>query len=506
VNIHRSDAQLRLPNEPRCEKHNLMKCFLCTPKVAAKPAPVAAVPVPATLTLKQPPVKISAPAVVPIQQAASVEPMKARDIIRHTLDRRYAQGEIIEVRGLVPQPNGENVIHSGVYTDRDAILRDVKWLMQTTPVSAIYTNLQRIKNEAESAVTNTMGTGRNCASASDIERYDRLLIDVDTARPKGFEKSSSTDEEKARAFDVITKAKNYMESLGLAGDLYDSGNGYHNVYALDLPATKEHKLLIKAVLASLAAQFDTQGAHIDTSVFDMPRVCKLIGSYARKGENTTERGGGVCAHGRKRAFCKECGGSQICEHGRRRYGCVECGGPSICEHRRRRSQCKECGSGLQICKHRKRRSVCVECGGSQICEHKRLHSTCKECRGSEICEHGRRRTHCKECGTYLRFLANGFTKEQIQTMARVTVCEYPGCSNAAGDRGLDADHAHGQPCERDHHRNHKGRACPKCYRGSVCRSHNTRLGVLETRLVQANDDDIEYMTRRPFWPRISVAA
>jgi hypothetical protein len=165
----------------------------------------------------------------------------------------------------------------------------VKELTETKKATAIYTNLQRIKNEAESAVTNTMGTGRNCTSASDIARYTRLLIDVDTARPEGFEKSSSTDEEKAQALGVISEAKNYMESLGLAGDLYDSGNGYHNVYALDLPATEENKLLIKAVLTSLASQFDTGGAHIDTSVFDMPRVCKLVGSYARKGENTKER-------------------------------------------------------------------------------------------------------------------------------------------------------------------------------------------------------------------------
>jgi hypothetical protein len=266
-----------------------MRCYLCAPKVTAKPAPVAAVPVPVTLTLRQPPAKpVPAPTVAPIQQEAPIKPLKAGDIIRHFLNQRYAQGEIIEVRARVPENDGE-AIYSGVYTDHNAILRDVKDLTETKKATAIYTNLQTIKSEAECAVANTMGTGRNCTSASDIARYTRLLIDVDTARPEGFEKSSSTDEEKARAFDVITKAKNYMESLGLAGDLYDSGNGYHNVYALDLPATEENKLLIKAVLTSLGSQFDTGGAHIDTSVFDMPRVCKLIGSYARKGENTTER-------------------------------------------------------------------------------------------------------------------------------------------------------------------------------------------------------------------------
>ena len=267
-----------------------MRCLLCKSKVAAKPAPVAVVtPAPSILTLKQPPTApVSAPITAPVQQEAPTKPMKAGDIIRHFLNRRYAQGEIIEVRARVPENDGE-AIYSGVYTDHNAILRDAKDLTETKKATAIYTNLQRIKSEAECAVTNTMGTGRNCTSASDIARYTRLLIDVDTARPEGFEKSSSTDEEKARAFDVITKAKNYMESLWLAGDLYDSGNGYHNVYALDLPATEENKLLIKAVLTSLGSLFDTGGAHIDTSVFDMPRVCKLIGSYARKGENTTER-------------------------------------------------------------------------------------------------------------------------------------------------------------------------------------------------------------------------
>ena len=54
-----------------------------------------------------------------------------------------------------------------------------------------------------------------------------------------------------------------------------------------------------------------------------------------------------CPHGRKRYFCKECGGGGICEHGRRRSQCKDCGGASICEHGRRRSGCKECGGSRQ---------------------------------------------------------------------------------------------------------------------------------------------------------------
>ena len=68
-----------------------------------------------------------------------------------------------------------------------------------------------------------------------------------------------------------------------------------------------------------------------------------------------------------------------CEHGRRRYYCKDCGGAGICEHGRVRARCKECG-------------------GSGLCEHGKLRSVCKDCGGSQICEHGRRRSQCKECG------------------------------------------------------------------------------------------------------------
>ena len=49
-----------------------------------------------------------------------------------------------------------------------------------------------------------------------------------------------------------------------------------------------------------------------------------------------------CPHGKRRAQCKECGGSQICEHRKQRSRCKECGGSSICEHRKLRYQCSIC--------------------------------------------------------------------------------------------------------------------------------------------------------------------
>jgi hypothetical protein len=63
VNIHHSNAQVRLPNEPRCLKHNLMKCYLCMPK----PAEPAAVVEPAPALI------VAEPAVTPVTPAITNE-------------------------------------------------------------------------------------------------------------------------------------------------------------------------------------------------------------------------------------------------------------------------------------------------------------------------------------------------------------------------------------------------------------------------------------------------
>ena len=55
----------------------------------------------------------------------------------------------------------------------------------------------------------------------------------------------------------------------------------------------------------------------------------------------------VCAHGRRKSRCKDCGGSRLCEHGRVKNQCKQCGGPGICEHGRQKI-CKDCG-GRGIC-------------------------------------------------------------------------------------------------------------------------------------------------------------
>ena len=87
-----------------------------------------------------------------------------------------------------------------------------------------------------------------------------------------------------------------------------------------------------------------------------------------------------------------------CEHNRKKAHCRECGGSQICEHKKYKVQCKECG-GSQICKHNKVISGCKDCNGSSFCDHEIQRSRCKKCKGGGVCSHNKRRTDCKECSS-----------------------------------------------------------------------------------------------------------
>jgi hypothetical protein len=69
--------------------------------------------------------------------------------------------------------------------------------------------------------------------------------------------------------------------------LIDSGNGYYLLYRIDLPA--DDGGLVKRVLLALAQRFDTDAVKIDPAVFNPARICKVPGTWARKGDNTPER-------------------------------------------------------------------------------------------------------------------------------------------------------------------------------------------------------------------------
>ncbi|MDM4014887.1 DNA-primase RepB domain-containing protein [Roseiconus lacunae] len=145
---------------------------------------------------------------------------------------------------------------------------------------AIYYGL----NPLRKPVTNELACGKQ-PKDDDVCQRRWLLVDIDPIRPAD---TASTAAEKKAAWSVL---KNVIQWLGEnewpAPVLIDSGNGYHALYRVDLPAQDDG--LVQRVLHSLAGIFDTKDAKIDTTVYNASRISRLPGILNRKGETTDQR-------------------------------------------------------------------------------------------------------------------------------------------------------------------------------------------------------------------------
>ncbi len=140
--------------------------------------------------------------------------------------------------------------------------------------------LARSVNRIQPATKKGAGT-----SDKDISRRLWILIDGDPLRPSGI---SSTDEEHFLALELMKAVRSHLRELGWSEPiLADSGNGWHLLYPIDLPA--DDGGLVKRVLEALALLFDTATVKVDTTVHNAARITKLYGTFVRKGDSTAER-------------------------------------------------------------------------------------------------------------------------------------------------------------------------------------------------------------------------
>jgi len=131
---------------------------------------------------------------------------------------------------------------------------------------------------------------RKCAKKADIIARRWLLLDVDPAKPERHKDDSATDEEKQAAFLVAQAAVEYLDSCGWpVPALVDSGNGWHVLYRVDLPASDHSQALVRAVLKALSERFSGPRGVIDRAVHNAGRIAKLPGTWARKGVASDER-------------------------------------------------------------------------------------------------------------------------------------------------------------------------------------------------------------------------
>ncbi|MEX2224913.1 MAG: hypothetical protein WEB52_00535 [Dehalococcoidia bacterium] len=104
---------------------------------------------------------------------------------------------------------------------------------------------------------------------SDVVRREFLFIDVDPTRASGI---SSTAEERDSAQALLREVVAFLTGAGWPEPVICmSGNGFYALYRVDLPNDSAAMSLVKAVLESLAERFNTDAAHVDTSVFNAAR-------------------------------------------------------------------------------------------------------------------------------------------------------------------------------------------------------------------------------------------
>jgi hypothetical protein len=116
-----------------------------------------------------------------------------------------------------------------------------------------------------------------------------LLIDCDVVRPKDV---SSTDEEVALAIERARIVRAHLWETGVCRTndtiLAMSGNGAHVLMRVDFSnekdAAPESAAALSAFLKGLSQQFSDDRVFVDPSTFNAPRLFKLYGTMARKGD------------------------------------------------------------------------------------------------------------------------------------------------------------------------------------------------------------------------------
>lgn len=137
-------------------------------------------------------------------------------------------------------------------------------------------------------------SGDHTVADKHISHRTHILIDIDPKRlsKEGIELAdvSSTNEEKEKAKQKLNEILEYLSSLGWPEPMIvDSGNGYHLIFAIDLPNTDNSTTLVKNLLLALAQQFDDPCVQVDKKVFNSSRITKLAGTVARKGDSIEGR-------------------------------------------------------------------------------------------------------------------------------------------------------------------------------------------------------------------------
>lgn len=214
---------------------------------------------------------------------------------REFLTKLLKINSVVEIRGIT-QTKGRRTNRSGYFTDVNKAIECLKNTYDYD-TGAIYFVMNKIANPKDVMAkeqANKFIPSNSTTKDDMIESYQWLYVDIDSIRSAGI---SATEEEIKQAGLVARKVYNYMQDKGFSKPLVAlSGNGYHLLYRTNLMISNksnyklsEEYLLVKKVLEVLDIYFSNDKAKIDVVNCNPSRICKLYGTYSKKGTSTLER-------------------------------------------------------------------------------------------------------------------------------------------------------------------------------------------------------------------------
>lgn len=202
--------------------------------------------------------------------------------IRQWYDTFKSGEELVEVRIV---DNAYKRTYSGYFTDVNTLLNEIRKYDNCN----IYFTLNAInpacydREQHDRIVTKPKST----TSDNDIVGRDWILIDIDTKKPSD---TNSTDEEKEMAKEVVNNIFKFLRDEGFEKPVVcDSGNGFHLLYKIAMKNSNENTTICKEFLQVLDMLFSNPNVEIDCTTHNASRVCKLYGTFSRKGSNTKKR-------------------------------------------------------------------------------------------------------------------------------------------------------------------------------------------------------------------------
>ncbi len=201
--------------------------------------------------------------------------------MRNALGVLFEPDAVVELRGFV----GRKTV-SGYFDDHDVLASEAHSLNKNG--FQVYVTLNEVNPDLLARAANRIREyPKGTTSDTDIVRIRWLPLDFDPVRPSGV---SSTEEEKKAAEQLAREVRDYLMERSWPDPVVgDSGNGFHLLYRVDMPATQKSRDLVKDVLESLAFRFDNERVKLDTSVYNPARIWKLYGTVARKGDSVPNR-------------------------------------------------------------------------------------------------------------------------------------------------------------------------------------------------------------------------